>query len=497
MREFMDYILEGFSEATGWNRDNTYADLNKTANGGCSPLQTVPILPTWTRKLTSTSTELLNFPIPGGLRLNLSSLATPQFATSYTFGAVGVVDGSLSYLYSSVPLRSIVAQSDKIPLPTLLRSYRPLRELQPELFPPQGNRPTLLSSWPTALPSLEDTQDAVVKKARRLVERPTLFYGRLFLPRSLLEALVVKRISPSTQVQVNAVSEAQLRNGGTVLGMVQVDKQQYGIEGLASSDGGLLGLRGLYNFGGDASPRTEDAKVLDPATGVAKETASSADKERMYGRFSVGGEVYYGTLNKSGGVSLGARFATLPTYRDTPLTATMTINPLMGTLSWTYALQARRSCSLATKFDFNVYSYESDWAVGMELWSKRRLAGLVAGDPEDAPPPSTPDQDQQPTGESAQRRHRSFKAKMEWRLDDPEEIPGLPDPREWTGSATPASEDEAYHGVLKARLDQNLRIGLLWEGRMKSLLFSLGTAVDMHKLNQPFRKLGLEIQFSS
>ena len=69
---------------------------------------------------------------------------------------------------------------------------------------------------------------------------------------------------------------------------------------------------------------------------------------------------------------------------------------------------------------------------------------------------------------------------MEWRLDESEE-----------------KEEDEYAGVLKARLDQNLRIGLLWEGRMKSLLFSLGTGVDLHKLNQPFRKLGLEIQFSS
>ena len=58
------------------------------------------------------------------------------------------------------------------------------------------------------------------------------------------------------------------------------------------------------------------------------------------------------------------------------------------------------------------------------------------------------------------------------------------------------SEDK-YHGMLKARLDQHMRIGLLWEGRLQALLFSVGTAVDLNKLDQPFRNVGLEVQFSS
>lgn len=59
------------------------------------------------------------------------------------------------------------------------------------------------------------------------------------------------------------------------------------------------------------------------------------------------------------------------------------------------------------------------------------------------------------------------------------------------------TEEEEYAGVLKARLDQNLRIGLLWEGRVKSLLFSLGSGIDLRHTDKPFRTLGLEIQFSS
>lgn len=70
---------------------------------------------------------------------------------------------------------------------------------------------------------------------------------------------------------------------------------------------------------------------------------------------------------------------------------------------------------------------------------------------------------------------------MEWRLDESEE----------------ETDADEYAGVLKARLDQHLRLGLLWEGRAKSLLFSLGSGIDLRQLDSPFRTLGLEVQFSS
>lgn len=292
--------------------------------------------------------------------------------------------------------------------------------------------------------------------------------------------MVVRRLSPALQVQLSAVSERSLRNGGTLLGLVQYDKGKYGVEGLASTDGGLLGFRGLYNFGGDCSSAAVNQPVNQTNSAENNGNGQSGERDRIHGRFSAGGEVYYGTLNKSGGMSLGARFATLPAHRGTPLTATLTINPLMGNINASYSVLARDYCSLASRVEFNVYSYESEWAVGMELWSNRRPAGFLLGaDPNHQPEPEPP-----------RRKERSFQAKMEWRQDDPE-------PESEPLKTTGAGSKEEYRGVLKARLDQNLRIGLLWEGRIKSLIFSLGTGIDLRKLGEPFRSLGLEIQYSS
>ncbi|KAI1393384.1 uncharacterized protein F4822DRAFT_9841 [Hypoxylon trugodes] len=460
MREFMDYIQSAFYAATGWNRDNSYSSLN------------------------ATSDALLNFPTPRGLRLTLSSLATPQFATSYQLGTVGIVDGSISYLYSTVPLNNAIAQSDKMPLPDLLRSYRPLTELP----------------------------DRTGEEQEGCLKKDGLGYGRLYLPASMLEALVVRRISPALQLQLSAVSGQALRNGGTILGMAQYDEGRYAVEGLASTDGGLLGVRGLYNFGGDVSHLNAPA----PLAAVNGNGGGNGERERIYGRFSTGGELYYGTLNKSGGMSLGVRFATLPTHNGTPLTATMTLNPLMGTISWSYAVMAGNYCSLASRMDFNVYSYESDWAVGMELWRKKGawsidreleeaepLPSPISATPERSfqakmewrldEPLSTPDTAEiLPPPETVvqpKKKERSFQAKMEWRLDDPEVEPKT--------EPNANQEDDEYSGVLKARLDQHLRVGLLWEGRVKSLLFSLGSSVDLRRPESPFRTLGMEVQFSS
>lgn len=363
---------------------------------------------------------LLEFETPRGLCLNISSLSSPNFATSYAIGSVGLVDGSLSYLYTSLPLHT-TSKSGDIDLHNVIRGYRQIQELR------KPDESWMWEQW---------------QGGRRVDQRDTLLYGRLYLPQSTLEALYLRRISPTQQLKLSAVSDSRLRNGGTILALHQYDVGKYSAETLYSTDGGLIGIRGLYNFGPD--PRKEVTEA--PRT-----------EDKLYGRFSAGAEMYYGSLNKSGGVSFGGRFATLPAHKGVPLTATLTLNPLMGNLSTTYAVRAGKNLALCSKFDFNVYSYESEVMLGCELW---RMKARVP-----------------------KKKERSMAAKLEWRLD-PEE-------------KNPRPEPEIVAGVLKARVDQNWKIGLLWEGRIKELLFTLGSSVDMKRRDQPFRAIGLELQYSS
>lgn len=80
-------------------------------------------------------------------------------------------------------------------------------------------------------------------------------------------------------------------------------------------------------------------------------------------------------------MSLGVRFATLPESSSTsnsssrspaqpPTTITGLFNPMMGHVSAAYTARVSRNLSLCSRFDFNVYSYDSEWTMGAEWWMR-------------------------------------------------------------------------------------------------------------------------------
>ncbi|KAF8415121.1 hypothetical protein BGX38DRAFT_1252080 [Terfezia claveryi] len=326
MLTYMDYVQQAFYKATNWNEDNSYANL------------------------TATARALLDFHTPRGLNLHLSSLSSPNFATSYSLTNLGVVDGSISYLYSSLPLTNV-----------------------------HKSRNVYLHD----------------------VVQDSLLYGRMYLPISTLEMLYLRRHSPKSQLRIAAVSDAKLKNGGTILAVLQQDVGKYSIECLYSTSEGLIGARDSSVF--------EDAPAMPPTEGEAV-----VEVEKLStGRLSMGAEVYYGVLNKSGGMSTALRYTTLPHHPGPPLTMTLTLSPLMGQLSATYAIKAGPNAAFCSRFDFNMYSYESDLVVGYN------------------------------------------------------DEPGV-------GDKDGEKEKDAFTGVLKGRWTQSAGFGVLWEGRVKHLLFSLG-----------------------
>ncbi|EGP89874.1 unnamed protein product [Zymoseptoria tritici ST99CH_1A5] len=392
MLDFMDYVQAAFYRTSGWTIDNSYASL------------------------TTTSTNLLDFHIPQGIRLHISSLSAPNFATSYTLGSRGVVDGSLSFLYSSRGLR-VTSRSRDVYLTTLVRGYRHLKELR-------------------APESKEVFQKRIAEGSER---KDALLYGRLYLPASTLEALYIRRMSPTRLLRLNCVSDGSLPNGGTVLASLQNDYGKYTTEYLYSTDSSLIGFRGLYNFG-------HDPRYPDPQSAHVRTPAHPWDHRS--GRLSAGAEAYFSPINKSGGVSTGLRFATLPTHSGFPYTMACTVNPLMGNLSSTYAVKAGPNLALCSRFDFNVYSYESDVVVGVELWQRKQ-------------PP----------------------AELEWAVKK-------------MRSGWIKAEDDVT-GILKARMDNHGKVGLLWECRVKELLCSVGAGFDLKKREDMLGKVGLEISYSS
>jgi distribution and morphology protein 10 len=290
--------------------------------------------------------------------------------------------------------------------------------------------------------------------------------------------MYLRRTRPTQLVKISAVSDATLPNGGTILGLVQNDYGKYSSEFLYSTDSALLGVRGLYNFG-------TDPRMPVPAS-PAPPASSSAETPDQAGLFSLGSELYYGVLNKSFGLSTGLRFTTLPSYTGFPYTMTLTLNPLMGNLSSSYSVKAGPHLALSSRFDFNFYSYESGVMAGLELWRMRQKEDL----------------------EWAKKKVRStpgwFGSGLETRAEEAGEVLQVDDaPLAPVASAPVKPEkfeggpNEDVAGVLKARVDQDWRIGLLWEGRFKELLFTIGANIDLRRREQIFRGVGLEVQYSS
>lgn len=190
----------------------------------------------------------------------------------------------------------------------------------------------------------------------------------------------------------------------------------------------MWGVRCLHNFGkvGGPSEPVEDSEKSTAAptktrSGVKRIDEEDAMEGGLKGRISAGAEFYFSAKEKSAGgrpglvhcapsclisvylVSTGIRFTTLPDATppsfqlpsssptqpsllahgapsQPPTTITALFNPMLGHMSGAYSARVSRDLSMSSRFDFNVYSYESEWSIGAEWWT-RRGRGMFTSNP--------------------------------------------------------------------------------------------------------------------
>jgi mitochondrial distribution and morphology protein 10 len=186
-----------------------------------------------------------------------------------------------------------------------------------------------------------------------------------------------------------------------------------------SAEDGMWGVRVLHNFGrlGTQPEEVGNATASTPrAAGVKRVDEEDAVEGGLKGRVSMGAELYFSAKEKSAGgilvstflivhpdakpsVSTGIRFTTLPdatppSFRvpssssllppsirnfQPPTTITALFNPMLGHMSGAYTAQVSRDLSLSSRFDFNMYSFASEWTMGAEYWLRR---SATSEDPE-------------------------------------------------------------------------------------------------------------------
>ncbi|CAE6516503.1 unnamed protein product [Rhizoctonia solani] len=335
----------------------------------------------------------------------------------------------------------------------------------------------------------------------RTVQRGYLLYGRYYVPSSRLDALYTVRLAPTLQGLIAAVSNARARltppsssatrgeAAGNMMFSLQHDTGRWSTEYSWSADDGMWGVRVLHNFGRLAN------EAIDAERAARKErergTKRVDEEERMEGglkgRLSAGAELYFSLKEKSAGVSTGIRFTTLPdasppsTSPDstipaqTPTTLTATLNPMMGHISAAYAARTSRDLALCSRFDFNIYSYESEWTMGAEWWLRRAAGKRFAGVQQDEKQGNDSNTDPVVLDEMS--------------------LPGQDTPAPFPTNSPILGGDVT--GVVKARISTSSDVSLMWEGRIRNMLVSLGVVSDLSNRSKPIKSIGLELAYFS
>jgi len=413
------------------------------------------------------STALLDFSTPERLRVRASSLSTPHFATSYTLGTGGMLDGSVSYLFSTVPLNDTPSQSALVPLRKLSPGYRqvyaPVAPAQTWGWDTLLDKVSLSGLGEGSLPGSISRKDDDKTAEEAVQRKATLLHASLQLPSpTTLYALFLRRISPTMQLSLAVCSTqgpplSKTAPQASMLAQLSHDTGKYCNEYLFSTDNALFGWRGLWNFGPD--PRTTRDHALPPLS-----------------LLSAGAEAYYSPVSSLIGMSTGLRFSTLPAATQVPsptsssnpptpistfpYTLTLTLTPITGSLSTTYSLRASPNLAFSSRFGFNVYSWESEMVAGLELWRKSKKLALADEDLEWA---------------RRKVRLHDFSASLP---GSPPASPLLADPVHSESAVSSESDDsEAGDSVIKLRIDQSWNMRLLWEGRVKELLVSAGVGL--------------------
>jgi distribution and morphology protein 10 len=216
-------------------------------------------------------------------------------------------------------------------------------------------------------------------------------------------------------------------------------------EYIFSTNEALFGFRCLYSF-------KQGAERLNTA---------------LYNNssLSLGTEVWYGALNMSPGLSTALRYSTQSTYTGKPLTMTLAFNPILGHISSTYSVKTSINSTFSSRYDFNLYSYDSNLSFGCEIFKFKDFASSLKKIDPRLPP----------YGRS---------------LDDGKE------------SVVEAFEsliqDTDFTSVIKLSTDLNSQnVKVAWEGKYKDFLVSNGVDLQWKATGPDAKKYGFSIQYSS
>ncbi|PRT55701.1 Mitochondrial distribution and morphology protein 10 [Wickerhamiella sorbophila] len=230
MRGYMDYLEESFLQKCGWDIQSSYANI------------------------VVASRNILDFDVPSGASLNLTSKASEPSISSWTLSNMDSIKGSMAYMYTSKNLR--LEPSRDIDLEKLVQCFRQasMRVAEPQ----PGNNP----------------------------RKGLLLYGRMFLPGQSLEAMAISKFTASSQLITKWIVDPRLIQPVVATFNWQTQSTNKSTrEFIYSTHENLLGFRTLYN--------------------VAEWT--NEGESQFPSKLAAGLEVYFAASKKSPGISIASR----------------------------------------------------------------------------------------------------------------------------------------------------------------------------------------------
>ncbi|CAI4037103.1 hypothetical protein SMKI_01G0620 [Saccharomyces mikatae IFO 1815] len=453
MLPYMDQVLRAFYQSTHWSTQNSYEDI------------------------TATSRTLLDFQIPSAIHLQISNRSTPNTFNSLDFSTRLRINGSLSYLYSDAQqLDNFMRNSTDIPLQDATETYR---QLQPNLNFYSSNSANGLN-----------TDESLLENNKKLSHdlkfaKKSLYYGRMYYPSSDLEAMIIKRLNPQTQLMIKGVSSFK-ENLNVLTCYFQKYSHRNLQEWIFSTSDLLCGYRILHNF----------------LTTPSKFNTSLYNNSSL----SLGAEFWLGLVSLSPGCSTTLRYYTHSTNTGRPLTLTLSWNPLFGHISSTYSAKTGTNSTFCAKYDFNLYSIESNLSFGCEFWQKKHHMAINGNNNDKLEPVSHELVDVNPNKKTTKLLHESV-PNLKSIDDDHDSSLDIPDHKQkllndltYAFSSSLRKIDEERSTIEKFdnkinssiftsvwKLSTSLRdktLKLLWEGKWRGFLISAGTELVFTKSSQ-------------
>lgn len=520
MISYMDLIQQCFYSSTGWSWDNTYEHI------------------------LATPRNLLQFPIPNGVTITVSNRNTENNYSSININQIDRLEGSLSYLSSSTNLKDCYKSSKNLPISNVLQGYRDI---------------------------LSDTPNSQIA-----MESGSLLYGKMYFPSQFLEGMFIKRFSPNYQLIVKFVNTPKLNKLTQPTSIftfyLQRQTENSSHDFIYSTREDLFGFRCLYHF----NLLSSDSKLHHYPNNHLNSTKSLSNSKSAFkhpSKLSAGCELWYAAENVSPGLSFAARYTTyidsmhylinnLPTYSNLnpyftnhpnhngirsipyaissvhPLTFTMAVNPLLGTFESTYAIKSdavfkgdnyhgnndisylgKMGVVLSSKYQFNMYSYDSDLIVGAQilrsklsffnkknqLSHSKEIPSYQTNSSDNSTVPKYPLGQQQLIHNLSHISQHNIVYKVS-EDDYNENNLSIPDSSQFTKEAKVSpiktsdirhAEDDEYISSLKisgSLTKKSLR--LAWEGKFYQWFVSSGASVDMIGIGDGPRVLKYGVEFS-